>query len=147
DLEHSVNAWAMEGAARLVAYFKSHARKVYAALDADPRVADARHVLKWLEDRPDLAEFSRRDVHQGLKGGARVNRPESLDAPLELLERHGYIRSLLNEHRSGPGRRASDRYQRNPLWGGAQYSQNAQNGLGEGHSEHSEHFEEAGDAW
>jgi hypothetical protein len=116
DLKDNVDAQAMEGAARLIVYFKSHARKAYAALDLDPRIGDARHVLGWLEIHPELKEFSRKNVHQGLRKGNRFNRPESLDAPLALLERHGYIRGLHLAAGRGPGRPPTDRYQRNPLW-------------------------------
>jgi len=49
-----VDGESMSGAARLVDYFKDHTRKVYAVMDTDGRITDARHVLKWLEGNPDL---------------------------------------------------------------------------------------------
>src|SRR5262249_22502064 len=103
-----------QGAAQLVAYFKSHIRKVYAALDADPRIAEARKVLRCLERNPGLTPvFTRRDLYQHLRRSFK--QPEALDAPLRLLTEYGYIQPELPE-RVGPGRQAPGRYHVNPIW-------------------------------
>jgi hypothetical protein len=126
-----VDGESVERAARLVAYFKGHARKVYARMDSDPRLADARHVLKWLQRHPEPAVLTRRDVHQGLRRHTRFANPDNLDAPLKLLEHHGYVRALPNPAGRGPGRPAADRYERNPLGMHPQNPHNPQNGDGE----------------
>jgi hypothetical protein len=102
-------------AAELVEYFQGHCRRVHHTLAADPQVADARYVRDWLAKHPDLMVFSRRDVHQGLRGNERFQIPASLDGPLQILERYGYIRRQKPDRERGPGR-PSDRYDRNPKW-------------------------------
>jgi hypothetical protein len=113
--DEDVDGQDVEQAAELVAYFQGHARRVYHALGADARLADARKVLQWLRERPDLKRFTRRDVHQGLRGSERFTAADGLDAPLQLLERHGYVRKVEVPHERGPGR-PSDVYVRNPEW-------------------------------
>jgi hypothetical protein len=109
-----VDGESMEAAARLVAYFKSHARKVYAALDADPRVADAKRVLGCLADNPELDHFTRRDLYQHLR--RYFKKPEALDPPLRLLVECGYLRPTTPERGGRPGPNP-ERYQVNPRWG------------------------------
>jgi DNA polymerase-1 len=125
-----VDGESMERAARLVAYFKAHAKKVYAAMDADPRTVDAKLVLRWLARHPELTVFSRRDAHQGLRRNTRFSNPDNLDAPLKLLEQHGYIRSVFEDWARGAGR-PSSKFEVNPLWGhprNPQYPQNSGDG-------------------
>jgi hypothetical protein len=93
--EPDVDGEDLERATQLVAYFKSHARKVYAAMDADPTVAEARRVLECLAANPQLDDFSRRDLYQHLR--YHCKRPEALDAPLRLLVEHGYLRVFTPE--------------------------------------------------
>jgi hypothetical protein len=104
---------------RLVGYFQSHARKVYAALDADPRVADARRVLAWLTESVKSVnsvnaprEVSKRDIHAYVLGSRRT--VEDAEAVVSLLTRHGYLRPAVMEPKDGPGRRASPRYEVEP---------------------------------
>jgi hypothetical protein len=49
------------------------------------------------------AVFTRRDVHQGLRRHTRFANPDNLDAPLKLLEHHGYIRAVTPQAARGPG--------------------------------------------
>jgi hypothetical protein len=46
--EEDVDGKSMEGAARLVDYFKSHAKKICAVMFADQRMADARRIVRWI---------------------------------------------------------------------------------------------------
>jgi hypothetical protein len=134
DGESMTRAW------KLIDYFKSHARKVYAALDADPRVAPARKVVSWI-GREQKARFSRRDVHQGLKG--TFKKVEEVDAILALLQKHGLIRAAAAGSRSGPGRSPSPLFESHSslLRNGSQNSQNSQNSPLAPNSEDSEDCE------
>jgi DNA primase len=109
----AVDASDMENAAQLVAYFKSHVRKVYAALDADPRIAEARKVLRCLERNPDMTVFTRRDLYQHLR--RQFKQPEALDAPLRLLAEYGYLQGATPERGGRPGP-VPERYMVNPIW-------------------------------
>jgi hypothetical protein len=42
--------------------------------------------------------FTKRDLFEGVKG--RVPKADDLDAPLRLLERHGYVREKPTEPRT-----------------------------------------------
>jgi Protein of unknown function (DUF3987) len=119
-------------AALLVAYFKSHARKVYAVMDADPTLADARHVMRWLERHPNPAVFSRHDLHRALRGNTRFAEPENLEPPIKMLQELGYIRQ--QPVTSGRGRTPLPKFERNPSWVHTQNAQNARKEKCEGQS-------------
>jgi hypothetical protein len=120
DVGEDVDGESMERAAKLVAYFKAHARKVYAVIDADRRVADARKILRWVRANR-LEHFQKRDAYQALKGTFKT--VEDLEPLLNLLERHGYIRLEVTQDRPGPGRKPSPHYEVNPQT----HSQNSHN--------------------
>jgi hypothetical protein len=124
----------MRRAALLTDYFKGHTRKVYAVMDADPKVLAARLVLRWLERHPEFDTFTARDVHQGLRRQSGFGKPESIESPLDLLARHGYIRSIPETGGKLPGR-PTRRYERNPRWVYPQNPQNPQNFLADSLSE------------
>jgi hypothetical protein len=58
-----VDGESVRRAVELVNYFKAHARRVYAAMDADPAVKLARRLLRWLA-RQGGATFTRRDAYR-----------------------------------------------------------------------------------
>jgi hypothetical protein len=106
-----VDGESMDRAAKLVAYFKAHARKVYAVMDADPRIAEARKVFRWIVARR-LRRFQKRDAFQSLKGTFRT--VEALDPVLSLLEKHALIRPELTPDPTGRGRKPSPFYEVHP---------------------------------
>jgi DNA polymerase I-like protein with 3'-5' exonuclease and polymerase domains len=111
DPDAGVDGESMARAAKLVAYFKSHARKVYAVMDGDPRVSDARKILRWvLAHRP--RRFQKRDAYQGLKGTFKT--VEDLEPGLAVLVQHGLLRLEAPSTREGPGRKPSPYYEVNP---------------------------------
>jgi hypothetical protein len=114
DDKADVNAGAVERAASLVSYFKSHARRVYAMMDADPRIAEAKKILAWIA-REGRDDFKRWEVHKDLESKGMFPDPDSMDRPLELLEKHGYIKSR-SEESQGTGRHPKPTYLVNPLW-------------------------------
>jgi hypothetical protein len=101
-----------ERAIRIGEYLIPHARAAFAAMGADAVVGHAKTILRWIELQ-NAGEFTKRDVHQGLRG--RFKRVEELDAPLDLLRTHGYIASRPAAS-TGPGRKPSPRFEVNPLW-------------------------------
>jgi hypothetical protein len=107
-----VSGSAIENAARLVSYFKSHARKVFIVIDADPRVNAARKLLLLISEHG-WATFSRRDAYRALRGVLR--RVEDVDPVLSLLERHGYIRPAGGANGDGrKGRKPSPTFESHP---------------------------------
>jgi hypothetical protein len=108
-----VDGESMARAIRLTDYFKAHARKVYAALDADQKVADARRVLRCLA-RHRLTSFTRRDLYQHLR--RHFGRPDALDAPLKVLGEHGYLRVATPASAAARRGHPTERYEVNPLW-------------------------------
>jgi hypothetical protein len=138
--DEAVDGESVRRADRLIAYFQSHARKVYATVDADPRIADARRILKWLANSVNFANFanasrevSQRDIHRQVLGSRRT--VEDAEAVISILVKHGYLRTMPTEDRSGPGRRPGPRYEIHPgvftadssLRNGSQNSRNSQN--------------------
>jgi hypothetical protein len=128
-----VDGESMARAARLIDYFKAHARKVYAVMDADPTTAAARRVLRWIVGQHQ-AHFQKRDAYQALKGTFQTI--DELEPALTLLEKHGYIRPEPGQARAGPGRKPSPYYEAHPdlLRGDAHNSHNPQNQDGRPHS-------------
>jgi DNA polymerase I-like protein with 3'-5' exonuclease and polymerase domains len=132
DERAGVDAESIRRAVRLVAYFKSHARKVATAIDLDPRVSDAKVVLSWLhkyvrfiaaEKKKPADRFQVRDAFEYTKGVLETM--DRLNAALDILEQHGQIRPLARPSRSGPGRSPSPWYLINPeLKTGSHNSQN-----------------------
>jgi hypothetical protein len=129
-------------AAKTIDYFQGMAIKVHAMIDSDPRLADAKRVLKWLRfkyggssqnsqfpqnptDEDDSVEtvnsvnhphtyetVSQRDIHSGVLGGRFT--PEEAAGVVSILVRYGYLRPVPPVTRSGPGRSASPRYEVHP---------------------------------
>jgi hypothetical protein len=124
---NAIDGESVQRAGQLIAYFRSHALKVHAALGSDKRVADASQLWKWIR-RQERATFTRRDAYRAMRG--RVSRVDDLSPILELLTKHGYIRPVHEESQSGPkGGRPSEVYEMNPLDSG-QNGQNGQNPAG-----------------
>jgi hypothetical protein len=120
--DEDVDGDSLERAAKLVSYFQSQARKVYSLIDADPRVADARRALRWLQaysvnsvnsvKGSGQVTVSKRELHAALWGGSRS--VDDVDQVLSLLLKHGYLRPAPPEDREGPGRRPSPVFETNP---------------------------------
>jgi Protein of unknown function (DUF3987) len=112
-------------AVALVDYFKGHARRVYAAMDADPAVKLARRLLKRLAQHEGFA-FTHRDAYRWLRGPG-VSKTADVDPALHLLERLGYVRPAPSADRPGPGRKPSETFEVNPRWYRGRIGQNGRN--------------------
>jgi hypothetical protein len=129
-------------ASKVVSYFQGMALKAFALIDSDPRLADAKRVLKWLRFKyggsshnsqnsqnstgeddsvnsvnsvnyPHTYEtVSQRDIHSGVLGGRYT--PEEAASVVAILVRYGYLRPVPPAARGGPGRSASPRYEIHP---------------------------------
>jgi DNA polymerase-1 len=138
-----VDGESMRRAAKLVGYFKAHARKVYAVMDADPRLALARRLLRHI-GKEGLGQFTRRDAYRAMRGPCKA--VEDIDPVLTVLETHGYIRPAPPPATTGrPGRKPSLTYEVHPSILG-QNGRNGQNaaacqpaGGGPANSVHSVH--------
>lgn len=108
--DESVDGKSIDLAAQLVHYFQSHLLRVWEAMDADPRVANARKLLSWVV-KQNARSFSRRDAYRGLRGSCKA--VEDLEPLLSLLEKHGYIR-VMPSNDDGVGRKKSPTYEVNP---------------------------------
>ncbi|MCF7552172.1 YfjI family protein [Pseudonocardia sp. WMMC193] len=80
----------LDGAARLGHYYLGHALAVFDQMGADLTIDDAHAVLDWIS-RTGSERFTRRDAFTGLSR-ARFRKVTDLEAPLTLLEAHGYLR-------------------------------------------------------
>jgi hypothetical protein len=98
-------------AARLVAYFKGHARRVNQAIGRDPRIRSASRVLSWLQNRGQQT-VSQRDLWRSLRCSFdRVADPTTV---LNLLVQLHYLRPVVQNVPKG-GRPRGPLYEVNPL--------------------------------
>ncbi len=134
SIAEDVDGESVRQADLLVTYFQSHARKVYATIDADPKVADARRVLEWLSVNSvnsvnGSKGVSKRDIHAYVLGSRRT--VEEAETVVSILLRHGFLRPVPPQQKDGPGRSPSPRYHVHPSVflsrGGSHCSQNSQN--------------------
>jgi hypothetical protein len=119
-----VDGHSMKAAANLIAYFKAHARKVYAIMDADPMQGAARRLLRWIEQNG-LERFTRREAYRTMRG-AFCRSVDAIDPILAILENHGFIRPVPADDAPRPGRKASQEYLVHPSLCG-HFGQNGQN--------------------
>jgi len=103
-------------------YLVPHALAAFALMGADPTVADAKHILKWIIANNQI-EFTKRDLFNGVRG--RLKKVAQLKPGLALLEEHDYIRERPVQKRQGAGRPPSPIYDVNPNIH-SQYSHNSQ---------------------
>lgn len=107
----AVTPEAVESAIRVADYLVAHAQAAYAAMGADPLIANTPILLGWLR-RARLTTFTRRDAHRAI--GHHLRTAADLDDALERLEHHHYIRQRPIPRRPGAGRHASPIYDVNP---------------------------------
>jgi hypothetical protein len=77
----------------------------------DPAIANVPVLLTWLR-RSGLTTFTRRDAQRATR--PHLNNAADLDAALDQLEDHGYIRLRPATTRSGVGRRPGPIYDVHP---------------------------------
>ena len=109
----------MAAAIQIGHYLIGHARAAFALMGADQEVELAKRVLAAIRRnirdwraRAGKPVFSKRDVYRVI--GGLVQKVEALDAPLQLLTEHGYIRQHPPPARQGAGRKPSPLYEAHP---------------------------------
>jgi hypothetical protein len=121
-------------------YLLPHALAAFGLMGADEKLVDARAVLDGLLSNcvhcvhsvQGVETYSKRDIHYAFRG--RFKTAEALDPVLKLLEDAGYLRLIPQEKKPGVGRKASPRYEVNPLAQGARTRTDPPE-----HNEHNEH--------
>jgi replicative DNA helicase len=98
----------MRSAIRITDYYTSHALAAFDHMGTDPVLSDARVLHRWMASSR-ARKFTKRELFTAVSR-SRFAKVGDLDAPLDLLEQHGYIRREPEPDRSGPGRRPSPSY-------------------------------------
>ena len=111
--DFAVSADTIERAIRIGRYLIPHAKAAFAEMGADEAVAKAKAILRWIEHER-LDSFSRRDVHQGMRG--MFKRAAETEPPLAILLERCFIRRQPEAGTGAAGRPASPRYEVNPRW-------------------------------
>lgn len=88
----------MERALELGGYALGHARAAFADMHADPRTKGALKIRDWIV-RHERRAFTVGELWQAVKRG-RFQSREDLDAPLGLLESHGYVAQVAPQGRN-----------------------------------------------
>jgi hypothetical protein len=110
-----VTAATVTAAWQLVAYFKSHVRRLHGCLGTNDLVADARRILAWISrERPD--GFKRWELHKDIRTRKRFAKPAALDEPLALLVEHGFLQEHEIDDGSHRGPRAGPTFSVNPIF-------------------------------
>ncbi|MFC1705781.1 YfjI family protein [Planctomycetota bacterium] len=109
--EVDVCGTSVDRAIQIGRYLIPHAQLAYSEMGADPEIANACHLLRWIE-RARHESFTKRDAYQATKG--RFRRVAELEPILDRLENHGYIRKRPLPPRCGRGRKPSPVYDVNP---------------------------------
>jgi replicative DNA helicase len=111
--EFPITSQTIENAIEIGKYLIPHAKAAFAEMGADAMLEGAKRILRWIDDRR-VTAFTKRDLHQSLRGSFK--RVEELDAPLNLLVDHGFVRKRSEEKPATAGRPQSATYDVNPLW-------------------------------
>lgn len=107
-----ISAHTLRQAITIVTYFEQHARVMYRLMHGRSEHGDARTVFAALQRLG--TPTTRRDLHRLLQNCTGFASARGLDAPLSVLEEHGFIKKP--ERRSGDkGGRPSEPIHLNPL--------------------------------
>lgn len=107
-----IPAGAVKRAIKIGHYLISHALAAYAEMGADPQIENAKQLLRWIR-KEQLEQFTKREAHRENRG--RFKKVTEVEPALDLLEGHGYIRTMVRSAEPGrAGRKASQLFQVNP---------------------------------
>ena len=109
EIEERISISTVQSALNLAAALISHAQCVFALMERDPNLENAKKLATWIVQRGQPS-FSVRECFRAHQ--ERFKRVDALLPVLSLLEQHGYIRRI--QQSSGGGRRPSDLCEVNP---------------------------------
>jgi hypothetical protein len=109
--EQFIDANTVSVAARLVGYFKSHARKVHCCMGESEAMRAAAKIAEWVK-RHQLSTFTTRDAYRQFGGANRT--ADYVEEPLKILEKRGVIRPSGVDGQPKSGQRSSPTLQVNP---------------------------------
>lgn len=124
DWKTPIEAAPLLRAMTVAEYLIPHARNAFSQMEADPEIATAQRILRWIETAQP-SQFNQKELFEAVK--ARYPKVSLLTTPLELLCERGYIRALPMPERSGPGRPPSQAYVVNPIFLAQNHSRNSLN--------------------
>jgi hypothetical protein len=93
-------------------YLLPHALAAFDLMEADPKTAQAKTVLRCLCRHRELASFTRADLYQKRR---TFKSSDELEQPLKVLIDHRYLRIATPDSAKRTGPR-TDRFEVNPLW-------------------------------
>jgi hypothetical protein len=99
----------MQSAIEIGEYFSAHAQIAYGLMNSDGKIQSANHVWQAIA-RNGMSDFRERDLWQLVR---RRYEMHELGSILQTLAEMGYLRQQ-SDHRTGPGRHPSRRWQVNP---------------------------------
>ena len=108
--KHLIDGLTIHDASRVTEYLKDHTRRVHACMGSDPRIEEAKRVLRWIRQQ-DMQRITKRDTYRHFRN--LFKNPEEAGYALSILERH-YIIMPVEMDRQGPGRKPSPEYIVNP---------------------------------
>ena len=108
--KHIIDGLAIHDASRVTAYLKDHARRVHACMGSDPRIEEAKRVLRWIQAN-NFQRITKRDTYRQFRN--LFKNADEAGYALGILERH-YIIMPVEQDRHGPGRKPSPEYIVNP---------------------------------
>lgn len=101
----------MSMALKFAAIMTEHAQVAFGQMSAEPTVACAGKILKWIADN-NITQFSTREAHRAVRGTFKTMK--EIEPGLDELEGRGYVRLLSLPKKAGPGRRPGKKYNVNP---------------------------------
>lgn len=111
--EYEADTSHVERAAKLVRYFKSHAKRAACKMREDARVKDAELVRSWIAAHAN-GTVNRADIWKGLRHNHRFATPDDLDRPLGVLVGFGILRPVTCAPNGKAGRPRKNQYEINP---------------------------------
>lgn len=107
----AISASSVRAAISLGQYLIPHAKAAFNEMQVDPCIRISKRIVRWILRKQETI-FSRRDLFRTLEGGS-ITKVDDLQEPLELLEKHGYIRLLPVDKSGKPGRPKGPDYEVN----------------------------------
>ena len=107
-----ISKWAMEGAIELARALSTHALRVFDSLDADPKRALLRYVLRRIRELPP-EERNLRRLREVCRGKREIDTSEDVQDLVDELVKRNWVRVVPSDS-TGPGRPESHVLQLHP---------------------------------